>query len=432
MRKNAGRELGEEMLRLVEQQLLGLLFNKSRRTRALPLRPPTAQTKRQRCAKTNNLTSESARSPWGSDAGHLIPWCQAPGSPTRRAVPPGQPYVPLCGCYTYYLLMYIPIWWLSEPWTLNNAYRIVFFLHSNMSRCGVSASSRCICTLFAYMCGRKVCVYVCLKREGRVVHQISHLIWAASGEVKGAVGRLSSRRRGGVKKKKETESRWCECERGWEGGREAEARGVKRRREADKEWKRWSKRMFTLVMLVEDKRGHQYVLPPIGPQDIEWKEGELIAENTRWGNSVADTSLPRSQTNRLIKHKPHECSLAASVRLDARTCVSTVHLSRPPSWAWAQRAICKSNLAFNDTGNHLNLLKKPAWRGKGACSTFRSEMHKIATLLCPRKRALSAPDFKWWDVSRWMCGGLIARVSLGVKARRCIWCRLQKWHNTTL
>lgn len=59
-----------------------------------------------------------------------------------------------------------------------------------------------------------VCVCVCLKREGRAVHQISHLIWAASGEVKGAVGRLSSRRRGGKKKKGETESRWCECERG--------------------------------------------------------------------------------------------------------------------------------------------------------------------------------------------------------------------------
>lgn len=98
------------MLWLVEEQLLGLLFNKSRRTRALPLRPPTEQTKRQCCAKTNNLTSESARSPWGSDARHLIPRCQAPGSPTRRAMPPGQPYVPLCGCYTYYLLMYIPIW----------------------------------------------------------------------------------------------------------------------------------------------------------------------------------------------------------------------------------------------------------------------------------------------------------------------------------
>lgn len=29
-------------------------------------------------------------------------------------------------------------------------------------------------------------------REGGAVHQISYLIWAASGEVKGAVGRLSS------------------------------------------------------------------------------------------------------------------------------------------------------------------------------------------------------------------------------------------------
>lgn len=30
------------------------------------------------------------------------------------------------------------------------------------------------------------------RREGGTVHQISYLIWAASGEVKGAVGRLSS------------------------------------------------------------------------------------------------------------------------------------------------------------------------------------------------------------------------------------------------
>ncbi len=29
------------------------------------------------------------------------------------------------------------------------------------------------------------------------------------------------------------------------------------------------RRMFTLVMLAEDKRGHQYARPPIGPQDIE-------------------------------------------------------------------------------------------------------------------------------------------------------------------
>lgn len=27
--------------------------------------------------------------------------------------------------------------------------------------------------------------------------------------------------------------------------------------------------MFTLVLLLEDKGSHQYVLPPIGPQDIE-------------------------------------------------------------------------------------------------------------------------------------------------------------------
>lgn len=51
----------------------------------------------------------------------------------------------------------------------------------------------------------KACVCVCLKREGRAVHQISHLIWAASGEVKGAVGRLSSRRRGGKKKKRQNQ-----------------------------------------------------------------------------------------------------------------------------------------------------------------------------------------------------------------------------------
>lgn len=67
--------------------------------------------------------------------------------------------------------------------------------------------------------------------------------------------------------------------------------------------------MFTLVLLLEDKRSHQYVLPPIGPQDIEFGEGEetagFIAGKTRRGNGVADTSLPRSQTNRLIKHKPH-------------------------------------------------------------------------------------------------------------------------------
>lgn len=39
-----------------------------------------------------------------------------------------------------------------------------------------------------------MCVCVCLRRQ-RGAHQISCLIWAASGEVKGAVGRLSSPRR---------------------------------------------------------------------------------------------------------------------------------------------------------------------------------------------------------------------------------------------
>lgn len=59
-------------------------------------------------------------------------------------------------------------------------------------------------------------------------------------------------------------------------------------------------------------------------------------------------------------------------------CASTVHLSRRHSKH--EEAICKSNSAFNDTGNHLNLLKASMER-KGACSSFRSEMHKIATLL---------------------------------------------------
>lgn len=37
----------------------------------------------------------------------------------------------------------------------------------------------------------------------------------------------------------------------------------------DKEWKRKSKRMFSLGMLTPTKRGHQYVVPPIGTQDFE-------------------------------------------------------------------------------------------------------------------------------------------------------------------
>lgn len=55
-------------------------------------------------------------------------------------------------------------------------------------------------------------VVVVLVGGGGGVHQISYLIWAASGGVKGAVGRLSSLRR--ERKKKKTESRWSECERG--------------------------------------------------------------------------------------------------------------------------------------------------------------------------------------------------------------------------
>lgn len=94
--------------------------------------------------------------------------------------------------------------------------------------------------------------------------------------------------------------------------------------------------MFTLVLLLEDKGSHQYVLPPIGPQDIECGEGEatagFVAGKTRRGNGVADTSVPRSQTNRLIKHKPHRelsgCSCVSGY-VDAR--VSTPHLSRPRS-----------------------------------------------------------------------------------------------------
>lgn len=69
-------------------------------------------------------------------------------------------------------------------------------------------------------------VCLCLSKEGGGIHQISYLIWAASGGVKRAVGRLSS-----LRWKKVTESRWSECERGREGGREGEERGVKRGRE---------------------------------------------------------------------------------------------------------------------------------------------------------------------------------------------------------
>lgn len=74
-------------------------------------------------------------------------------------------------------------------------------------------------------------------------------------------------------------------------------------------------------------------------------------------------------------------------------CVSAVHSSRHHSKH--EQAICKSNSAFNDMGNHLNLLKASMER-KGACSSFRvqgSEMHKIATLLC-LKESLERSRFK--------------------------------------
>lgn len=70
----------------------------------------------------------------------------------------------------------------------------------------VSVQARSAFVQYLHACaGERVCVCVCLKREGRAVHQISHLIWAASGEVKGAVGRLSSLRRRGEKKERQNQ-----------------------------------------------------------------------------------------------------------------------------------------------------------------------------------------------------------------------------------
>lgn len=66
-------------------------------------------------------------------------------------------------------------------------------------------------------------------------------------------------------------------------------------------------------------------------------------------------SLSLSQTNRLIKHELHDRCLSASACLDIRGCASTVHSSRHHKRH--KEVICKSNSAFNDTGNHLSLLK---------------------------------------------------------------------------
>lgn len=55
---------------------------------------------------------------------------------------------------------------------------------------------------------------------------------------------------------------------------------------------------------------------------------------------------------------------------------------------------------------------KPAWRGRGLVQVSDQKCIKLPPFFAC-KRALSAPDFKWWDVSRWMCGRLIAWGSLG-------------------
>lgn len=177
--------------------------------------------------------------------------------------------------------------------------------------------------------------------------------------------------------------------------------------------------MFTLVMLAEDKRGHQDVLPPIGPQDIEQWKGRFIEENTHWGDNISGPSLPPSlsfsQTNCLIKHELHECSLAASACLDIPICASTVNLSRRRSKH--KEAICKSDSAFNDTGNHPNLLKaRRRRRGRGLVQVSDQKCIKLPPFLAC-KRAWSTSDFKWWAVSRWTCGRLIARDLPGCQAR---------------
>lgn len=55
------------------------------------LMPPTEQTKRQCCVEPNNLTVNITVNP--PPFGTLTPQCQAPGSLTRPAMPPGTPYV---------------------------------------------------------------------------------------------------------------------------------------------------------------------------------------------------------------------------------------------------------------------------------------------------------------------------------------------------
>lgn len=125
----------------------------------------------------------------------------------------------------FYLLSAYAYFYLVDEWAmdLENCVQNLSFRQLQCKLAMHTYLHACVCES----------VRLCLKREGGSVHQISYLIWAASGGVKGAVGRLSS-----LRQKKETESRWRECERGWEGGREGEDRRVKRGEEWDKEWKR--------------------------------------------------------------------------------------------------------------------------------------------------------------------------------------------------
>lgn len=71
--------------------------------------------------------------------------------------------------------------------------------------------------------------------------------------------------------------------------------------------------------------------------------------------------------------------MSALLLLDIPICVPTVHSSCHHQKH--EEAICKSNSAFNDMGNHLNLLEASLERRGGACSSFRSETQKIAALL---------------------------------------------------
>lgn len=101
--------------------------------------------------------------------------------------------------------------------------------------------------------------------------------------------------------------------------------------------------------------------------------------------TVCKTNLSLSlflQTNRLIKHELRECCLTVSVCLRIPTyvcvCVSTVHSS---SRHTSTRGPFASQILHLMTREIIWIYWKPAQRVVGACSSFRSEMHKIATSL---------------------------------------------------